>query len=114
MKGDLMEYSRVFGSRFPEAPIKAGKNKNIDALTAPLVTQYNNCLQKNDLTEAYRLYEENKALLEPYVINSDKCNYWEEELYNTGLMAYSQQTAIVSKEEPAIDQSEGSCWYQEY
>lgn len=109
-----MEYSRTFGSKFPEKMIALGSHKNIDALSAPVIALYNKYIQNNEISKAYELYEENKTLLEPYMINSDKCNYWEEELYNTGLMALSQQISIISNEEPIVEQFNGSCWYQEY
>lgn len=108
-----MEYSNIFGSNFPEELIPVGTKKDIDDDVQTVIMQYYSLMDSGKLSEANALYEENKASLEPYVIDMAYINKLEEELYNIGLGLLKKAETIISDSEPA-DQNEYGFWYQEY
>lgn len=113
-----MGYSRLFGSQFPEQAIEPGSHKDIDDAVAELINQYNICIQANDLKWAAEIYEENKDILEPYIINAAYINRLEEEIYNAGIYATTNgggaSGTIISETEPDIEQTEGDYWLSDY
>lgn len=112
-----MGYSRLFGSQFPQQAIELGSHKDIDDVVAEIINQYNICIQANDLKWAAEIYEENKELLEPYIINAAYINRLEEEIYNTGVYAITSggdSGTIISETEPKTEQNEGDYWLSDY
>lgn len=108
-----MDYSHNFGSNFPIELIPVGDKKDIDDTVKSLINQYNSYISAGDLTSANALYESNKNILEPYMINMKYINRLEEEIYNTALSALNQIKSVISNSEPA-NQSTDSFWYQDY
>ena len=108
-----MDYSHNFGSNFPIELIPVGDKKDIDDTVKSLINQYNSYISAGDLTSANALYESNKNILEPYMINMKYINRLEEEIYNTALLALNQIKSVISNSEPA-NQSTDSFWYQDY
>lgn len=109
-----MSYSRNFGSLFPNKSINVGSHKNVDNTVAKLVSQYNSYMAAGDINSASILYEANKSVLAPYMIDMTYINLLEEEIYNTGLYALMSNDSIVSDEQPEIEQNIGSYWFQDY
>ena len=109
-----MNYSRNFGSSFPQKPIAPGNHKDVDAAVSSLVTQYNQYMQNGNMAAASKLYLDNKDLLSLYIIDTSYINFLEEELYNTGLFALLSQDTIVSETQPGENQDVGGYWLQDY
>ena len=108
-----MEFSHNFGSNFPSELIPVGDKKDIDDTVKDLVEQYNSYISVGDLSSANTLYESNKDILEPYIINMKYINRLNEEIYNTALSVLNQVKSIISNSEP-VGQTTGSFWYQDY
>lgn len=109
-----MDYSRVFGSNFPNKSINVGTRKDVDDIIISVVNKYNAHLQAGDMTGASAFYQLNKDILEPYIINMDYINRLEEEIYNTGLYALNYAGDITAWEEPTEEQNSGNYWLQDY
>ncbi len=108
-----MEYSRNFGSNFPDSLISVGTKKDIDNTVKNLISQYYSYIDSGDIDSAYSLYEDNKSVLEDYRIGMDYINRLEEEIFNIGLNALKKTTNVVSTDEP-IDQADDGYWYRDY
>ena len=109
-----MEYSRVFGSNYPNSVINLGSRKDVDNTVISLINQYNYYIQTGDMINATNVYEENKTVLEPYIINTEYINRLEEEIYNTGIYAIKKSGFnIVSEDEP-VEQDTGDYWFKDY
>lgn len=108
-----MNYSRNFGSRFPDELLPVGTKKDIDDSVNRLIAQYYSYIDAGNITAANTLYNENKALLEPYQIDMAYVNRLEEEIWNTSIATLNKLTTIVSDTAP-LSQSENSFWLQEY
>ena len=78
-----MEYSHNFGSNFPDSLIPIGTKKDIDDSVKDLITQYYSYIENGKVTDAKSLYDQNKTLLEPYIIDMEYINRLEEEIWNT-------------------------------
>lgn len=109
-----MNYSRNFGSSFPQEVIAPGNHRDVDAAVSSLVTQYNQYMQNGDVAAAGKLYHDNKDLLSLYRIDTSYINLLEEELYNTGVFALLSQETIVSETQPGENQDIGGYWLQDY
>jgi hypothetical protein len=108
-----MDYSRIFGSNFPDELIPYGTKKDIDTYSKSLITQYYSFVESGDISGANALYASNKDLLEPYMIDMAYINRLEEEIYNLGLAVLKSTGTVIDTTEP-LDQSSGSFWYKEY
>lgn len=108
-----MEYSRTFGSMFPEQLIPKGTKKDIDDSVKGLISQYYSYIDAWNVTGACALYKENKELLEPYMIDMAYINRLEEEIWNVSVSTLGKLTTIISDKEPP-SQSEHSFWLKEY
>lgn len=108
-----MEYSRNFGSNFPQSLIPVGTKKDVDDSVSSLISQYYSFCDKGDMNSATQLYKNNKALLEPYIVDSAYFNFVEEEIYNIGVGLLNTTKSIISDTEP-ISQSENSHWLKEF
>ena len=108
-----MEYSRSFGSRFPNELIPAGTKKDIDNTVEHLVSRYYSLLDSGDASAALALYQEHKQELDDYLIHAAYVNRLEEEIYNIGLNVLKREKTVVSELMP-IEQPDDSYWYQDY
>ena len=108
-----MAYSHNFGSNFPDELIPVGTKKDIDNSVRNLISQYYSYIDAKDINSAATLYDENKSILEPYMVNSDYFNRLEEDIYNIGVFALNSATTIISDTEP-ISQSVNSHWLKEW
>lgn len=108
-----MEYSRVFGSNFPQSLVPVGTKKDVDDSVGSLVSRYYTLCDKGDMTSALQLYKNNESILSQYIINSEYCNRIEEEIYNVGIGLLNTTRSIISDTEP-VSQSENSHWLKEY
>lgn len=108
-----MDYSRNFGSNFPNTLIPVGEKLDIDNTVVNLIRQYYEYLDVGNLSSAKSLYDKNKTILQPYIINAEYINRLEEEIYNTGLNVLKKVKNVVATEEP-LDQAVDGWWYQEY
>ena len=109
-----MDYSRTFGSNYPNECIALGSHKDIDNTVIKLINTYNSYIQNGSMTSAGAFYKKNKVLLEPYILNMDYINRLEEEIYNTGIYAMASNSSITSETEPKIEQNIGNYWFQDY
>ena len=113
-----MDYSRTFGSNYPNECIPLGTHKDVDNTVVNLINKYNSYVQTGDMILASTFYEQNKTLLEPYVLNINYINRLEEEIYNTGLYAMEKggngsNKSVVSDTEPT-EQDVNAFWFQDY
>lgn len=108
-----MAYSRTFGSRFPSRCIEVGTRKDVDDLVVSVIQQYNAYVNSGNMAGAAALYEQNKTLLEPYMIDMAYINRLEEEIYNTGQYAMYTASSVISEEQPA-EQGSGGYWLRDY
>lgn len=108
-----MDYSRNFGSNFPNTLIPVGSKLDVDNTIVNLIKQYYAFIDSGNTSSANALFNENKAILEPYIINMEYINRLEEEIFNTGLSVLKKITNVVSADEP-LDQAVDGWWYQEY
>jgi hypothetical protein len=108
-----MEYSRNFGSQYPEVQMTVSEKKDIDNNVLNIINQVETYVNNRDLAEAAKLMEENAALLEPYTINSEFFNLIQEEIYNIGLLAISKQNSMVSAIQPTTQTVAGSYWIKD-
>ncbi len=106
-----MEYSRNFGSNFPNSLIEVGTKKDVDDTVVALINQYYEYISSNDMDSANRLYDVNKEILEPYSLKMKDFNLLLEETYNIGLDLLNKTTIIVDENMP-ISMSENSIWYE--
>lgn len=106
-----MEYSRIFGSNFPNSLIEVGTKKDVDDTVIDLVNQYNTYIFNKNIEAANTLYQENKDILESYSVGMKDFNLLLEDTYNIGLNILQKTTIIVSDEEP-VTMSENSIWYE--
>lgn len=111
-----MNYSRTFGSNFPDELIPVGAKKDIDDSVMSLISQYYSYMTAGNFNAANTLYENNKEILEPYEITMQYINYLAEEIYNTGVMIINKLWTVTtdSEESEPIEQLEGSHWLVEY
>ncbi len=108
-----MEYSRIFGSKFPDALIPVGDKKDVDNTVASLINQYYSYVDSGNISRAKELYEANKSELQKYIIDMEYINRLEEEIFNTGLGALKVTTSVVQDYEP-LDQGENAYWFKDY
>ena len=108
-----MNYSRNFGSLFPEKTIDLGSHKDVDDTVIKIINQYNVCVQANDMETAATIFNNNKELLEPYIINMSYINRLEEEIYNTGIYAMVTNGSVISSTEPSVEQNVGDYWFSD-
>lgn len=108
-----MDYSRIFGSQFPNSVISVGSRKDVDNSVADLVKEYYSYIDSGNINAANELYNNNKTLLEPYTFNSNYFNLLEEEIYNLGVGLLSSMSTIVSGDMPT-NQSMDSYWLEDY
>lgn len=106
-----MDYSRNFGSNFPNKVIGAGTKKDIDSNVSSLIKQYYDYMDKQDVASANKLYENNKSKLSAYKISMADYNLLQEELYNIGIYALKNTKLSISTTEPA-DMEENSTWIE--
>lgn len=106
-----MEYSRNFGSQFPNSLIEVGTKKDVDDKVITLVKQYYNYMDAKNVEAANTLYQNNKSTLEAYGITMKDFNLLLEEAYNIGLNVLQKLTIVVSSNEP-VSMSDGSIWYE--
>ena len=108
-----MNYSRIFGSQFPNQIISVGSRKDIDDSVKLLIGQYYDFINSGDIDSANELYNSNKNILEPYSFNSNYLNLLEEEIYNLGVGLISSMSTIISSDTPA-NQTVDSYWLEDY
>ena len=108
-----MTYLRNFGSQYPEVQMIVSEKKDIDNNVLALVNMIEKFINEGNLTDAYKLMNENKSLLEPYNINCDFINLMQEEIYNIGLLALSKQNTMVSASQPTTQTVAGSYWIED-
>ena len=108
-----MEYSRIFGSQFPEA-LTIQEKLDVDDTILSVVNKIENYLKAGNMAAASKTLEENRDTLEPYLIDSNFINLLQEETYNIGLFALSKQQNIVSTTMPNIDATTYSYWIQDF
>ena len=109
-----MGYSRNFGSHFPESSLVIQEKQDVNDYIVSIVNQIESYVKDKNLTAANRLLEDYKEELEGSLINSTFINLLQEEIYNVGLLAISQQSTIISQEMPTTQITVGSYWLQDY
>ena len=109
-----MRYSRNFGSHFPESALVIQEKKDVDDYVVSIVNQIESYVKDKNLTAANQVLEEHKDVLEESLINSAFINLLQEEIYNVGLLAISQQSTIISQKMPTTQITVGSYWLQDY
>lgn len=106
-----MDFSRIFGSKFPNSLIEVGTKKDVDDSVLSLVNQYQNYMASGNRSAANNLYLNNKDILEPYKISMKDFNSLQEELYNIGLHTLQQAKTLATTTEPS-SMSDGSVWIE--
>ena len=104
-----MNYSRLFGSNFPNEIIEVGTKKDIDDYNK--IIEYYNLIDSGNINEAIELYKSSN--LESYSITASDYNRWQEELYNLGIAIFNNSSIIHGDNEP-LTQTINSHWLIEY
>ena len=102
----MVEYSRLFGSNFPNEAITLTNYKDINDATEEvknLIVQFYTFMDAGNIASASALYESNKEILAPYYVGMEHFNKWEEEIYNAEQYVLNSSTTAVSTDEPNID-----------
>lgn len=102
----MAEYSRLFGSNFPNEAITLTNYKDINNATEEvknLIMQFYTFMDAGNIASASALYESNKEILAPYYVGMEHFNKWEEELYNAEQYVLNSTITAVSENEPNID-----------
>lgn len=85
-----------------------------DAETQDLIYQYYRLSDNGEKEAAYRLLDENKQVLQPYLYTNEASNKIEKEIYNIGKDIFLNQTIVFSETEPLEPLATGSEWLQPY
>ena len=104
----MADYSRKFGSQFPNATMTLFEYKDIGEATESvqrLAQEYYTLMEAKDYAGAASLLEENWVDLKRYYIGMDFLNSLEEELYNTQVFAQKNNSFIIDTEEPNAAES---------
>lgn len=109
-----MEYSRLFGSQFPDQQLVIQEKVDVDNSIVTIVNRIENYVKAGDMVNASKVYEDNKDILDPFIINSAFINLLQEEIFNVGLLALSKQSNIVSSDMPTTQEVAGGYWIQDY
>jgi len=109
-----MNYSRNFGSLFPNEMISVGTRKDVDNTVVGLINQYNSYVASGDMASASAYYKANQGVLSPYMIDTTYINRLEEEIYNTGLYAMITNGTVISDNQPEVEQNVGDYWLMDY
>ena len=99
----MADYSRVFGSQFPETVMELTEYKDIGEAPADvqiLAQEYYALVEAKNFINASALLEENWSKLGQYYCGMEMLNKLEEELYNTQLFAQKNNTVIMGTDEP--------------
>ena len=102
----MAEYSRLFGSNFPNEAITLTNYKDINDATEEvknLIMQFYTFIEAGNIASASALYESNKEILAPYYIGMEHFNKWEEEIYNERKYELNKYNTVVSLYEPNIE-----------
>lgn len=108
-----MEYSRVFGSNYPNEQIKISEKKDINNEVMPYITEIQKCINNNDLAGATKIIQTAPIDLEPYNINAMFINLLQEHIYNIGIYATSKQNTIIGSSAPTNQLIVGSYWIKD-
>ena len=104
----MANYSRVFGSQFPEKEMELTKYKDIGEAPSAvqnLARQYYEHMEAKDYASASILLNNNWNGLRQYYFGTQMLNKLEEELYNAQLFALNNNTVIISSTEPDVSES---------
>ena len=104
----MADYSRKFGSQFPETVMGLKEYKDIGEASESvqrLAQNYYAFMENGDFASAATLLEENWVDLEKYYIGMDFLNNLEEEIYNTQVFAQKNNAFIMDTEEPNATES---------
>ena len=89
--------------------------KDVDDSVMPLINQYYDYIESNDLANASKLLEDNAELLKPYRLDMNGVNKIEKAISELADIAYSTQSIIISDTEPkSLSIGDGTEWYQPY
>ena len=101
----MEDYSRLFGSQFPDSALVLTGYKDIGEATdaeKELIQQYYTYIDAKDYVNATTLLTSNWDVLNPYYFGMEILNKLEEELYNTQTYALKNNTVVISSDEPNI------------
>lgn len=99
----MANYSKVFGSQFPETVMELTEYKDIGEAPAAiqsLAYQYYLLMESNDYESASTLLKNNWDELKHYYYGMEMLNKLEEELYNAQIYALKNNTMIIGTEVP--------------
>lgn len=101
---DTIQYSRIFGSDFPNSISTLSNFKEIGEAPTDvqeLIKQFYSFIDEENNSSAAAILESNWEKLKPYYIGMDFLNKIEEEVYNIGVYVTKMNTpTIVSDVEP--------------
>lgn len=85
-----------------------------DAIIQDLVNQYYSLSDNGEKEAAYRLLDENKQILQPYLFTNESANKIEKDIYNIGKDIFLNQKIVLSEAKPLEQLATGSEWLQPY
>ncbi len=105
----MAQYETEF-SNFPHKLITLHNFKNVDDNVASIIDQINE-LRSNGLhNQAARIIENNKDILQQYIIDAVTIRTHEEEIYNTQKYAKQQQQSVFFEDEEPDYCEEEDVW----
>lgn len=105
----MTPYEREF-SNFPTQKITLHHFKNVDDNIASVINQINSLRAQGLYNQAQRIVENNKDVLQQYVVDMITFRTWEEEIYNAQKFAKQRQQFIFFEENEPDDCIEGDVW----
>ena len=99
----MANYSKVFGSQFPETVMELTEYKDIGDAPADiqlLARQYYTYMENGNYSSASIILKENWNDLEQYYFSMDMLNKLEEELYNAQIYSLKSNAMIIDTKEP--------------
>lgn len=85
-----------------------------DEATQDLVAQYYRLSDNGDKEAAYRLLNENRQTLQPYLFTNESANKIEKEIDNIRKDIFLNQKIVLSEEKPLEPLATNSEWLQPY
>ena len=95
----MATYTRQY-SQFPGQIYTQHNFKDADDTVGALINVIKGYMASGNYTQAQFYMDQNKAILEPYVLNTEHINMIEEETRNIELYAMSRQQSVFYENEP--------------
>lgn len=105
----MAEYSRIFGSNFPNSVMELHNFEDVTSTTYPKVKQYMDYCIKANLESAALMLTKNPEL-KKCLMNADAFNLIDEEIHNTQIYALKAGQVVSIEEDVPVSPSANLVW----